>query len=38
MVMVHVCEECTTCGVHEGRHDQCCGCYDGVCCQDEDES
>ena len=30
----HSCESCPTCGVHGGRHDKCCGCYDGVCCQE----
>lgn len=30
----HSCESCPTCGVHDGRHDKCCGCYDGVCCQE----
>jgi hypothetical protein len=29
----HVCEDCPTCGMHEGKHAKCCGCYDGVCCQ-----
>lgn len=29
----HDCESCETCGVHDGRHDNCCGCCDGVCCQ-----
>lgn len=33
----HACEECSTCGVHDGRHDKCCGCYDGVCCQEKRE-
>lgn len=33
----HVCENCPTCGMHDGRHDKCCGCYDGVCCQESTE-
>lgn len=31
---VHRCEECQTCGAHGSEHLRCCGCYDGVCCQE----
>lgn len=27
----HVCSKCAEC-IHDGR--KCCGCYDGVCCQE----
>ncbi len=33
-LIAHRCEDCQTCGVHGGSHLKCCGCYDGVCCQD----
>lgn len=32
-IPAHVCEECRTCGMHDGQRYKCCGCYDGVCCQ-----
>ncbi|WP_431863005.1 hypothetical protein [Microbacterium algeriense] len=32
----HRCEECETCGVHGASHLKCCGCYDGVCCQESE--
>lgn len=35
---VHKCETCSTCGVHEARHEKCCGCYDGVCCQEPSDA
>lgn len=34
VLAVHVCAYCPTCGVHDGEHHKCCGCYDGVCCQE----
>ena len=31
---MHSCEACPTCGTHCGVQVKCCGCYDGVCCQE----
>ena len=31
---MHSCEACPTCGTHGGVQVKCCGCYDGVCCQE----